>query len=99
MRAICDRHGILFISDEVICAYGRLGTMFGHQKYDYVPDIVTMAKGLSSGYQPIGGCLVRDEIADGPVPYDCGGEYDDAVESTITVRSIFGGICEVKAAS
>ena len=38
--------------------------MFGHQKYDYLPDIVTMAKGLSSGYQPIGGCLVRDEIAD-----------------------------------
>jgi len=64
VRAICDRHGILFISDEVICAFGRLGTMFGHQKYDYLPDIVTMAKGLSSGYQPIGGCLVRDEIAD-----------------------------------
>lgn len=64
VRELCDRHGILFISDEVICAYGRLGTMFGHQKYDYVPDIVTMAKGLSSGYQPIGGCLVRDEVAD-----------------------------------
>ncbi len=64
LRELCDRQGILFISDEVICAYGRLGTMFGHQKYDYVPDIVTMAKGLSSGYQPIGGCLVRDEIAD-----------------------------------
>ncbi|HWE60352.1 MAG TPA: aspartate aminotransferase family protein [Chloroflexota bacterium] len=64
VRALCDRHGILFISDEVICAFGRLGTMFGHQRYDYVPDIVTMAKGLSSGYQPIGGCLVRDEIAD-----------------------------------
>jgi hypothetical protein len=64
VRALCDRHGIVFISDEVICAYGRLGTMFGHEKYDYVPDIVTMAKGLSSGYQPIGGCLVRDEIAD-----------------------------------
>ncbi len=64
VRELCDRHGILFISDEVICAYGRLGTMFGHQKYDYVPDIVTMAKGLSSGYQPIGGCLVSDEVAD-----------------------------------
>lgn len=64
LRALCDKYGILLISDEVICAYGRLGTMFGHQKYDYVPDIVTMAKGLSSGYQPIGGCLVRDEVAD-----------------------------------
>ena len=63
LRDICDRYGILFISDEVICAFGRLGTMFGHQKFDYVPDIVTMAKGLSSGYQPIGGCMVRDEIA------------------------------------
>lgn len=64
VRTLCDRHGILFISDEVICAFGRLGTWFGHQRYAYVPDIVTMAKGLSSGYQPIGGCVVRDEIAD-----------------------------------
>ena len=63
VRELCDRHGILFISDEVICAFGRLGTMFGHQKYDYVPDMVTMAKGLSSGYQPVGGVVVRDEIA------------------------------------
>lgn len=72
LRELCDRHGILFISDEVICAYGRLGTMFGHQKYDYIPDIVTMAKGLSSGYQPIGGCLVRDEIADTFMDTDTG---------------------------
>jgi adenosylmethionine-8-amino-7-oxononanoate aminotransferase len=64
IRDICDRYGILFISDEVICAFGRLGTMFGHEKYNYSPDIVTMAKGLSSGYQPIGGTIVRDEIAD-----------------------------------
>ena len=64
VRELCDRYGILFISDEVICAFGRLGTMFGHQKYGYMPDIVTMAKGLSSGYQPIGGCLVRDAVAD-----------------------------------
>ena len=64
VRELCDRYDIVFISDEVICAFGRLGTMYGHQKYDYIPDIVTMAKGLSSGYQPIGGCLVRDEIAD-----------------------------------
>jgi adenosylmethionine-8-amino-7-oxononanoate aminotransferase len=64
VRELCDRHGILFISDEVICAFGRLGAWFGHQRYDYLPDIVTMAKGMSSAYQPIGGCLVRDTIAD-----------------------------------
>lgn len=64
VRELCDRHGILLISDEVICAFGRLGTWYGHQKYDYMPDIVTMAKGMSSAYQPIGGCLVRDAVAD-----------------------------------
>ena len=82
VRELCDRHGILFISDEVICAFGRLGTMFGHQKYDYVPDIVTMAKGLSSGYQPIGGCLVRDEIAD---------VFMDSDTRTFTHGITFGG--------
>ena len=82
VRAICDRYGILFISDEVICAFGRLGTMFGHQKYDYLPDIVTMAKGLSSGYQPIGGCLVRDTIAEA---------FMDADTCSFTHGVTFGG--------
>ena len=46
VREICDRYNVLLISDEVICAWGRLGEWFGAQKYDYVPDIITTAKGL-----------------------------------------------------
>jgi hypothetical protein len=71
VREICDRHGVLLISDEVICAYGRLGTMFGSQRYDYLPDILTSAKGLTSGYSPLGAVLCRDFIAEpflGPEP-------------------------------
>ena len=49
VREICDRHGVLLVSDEVICAFGRLGHFFGAERYDYVPDIITMAKGLTSG--------------------------------------------------
>ena len=52
VREICDRYGVLFVSDEVICAFGRLGTWFGGQKYDYVPDMITCAKGMTSGYAP-----------------------------------------------
>jgi hypothetical protein len=71
LREICDRYGVLLISDEVICAYGRLGTMFGSQRYDYVPDILTSAKGLTSGYSPLGAVLCRDFLAEpflGPEP-------------------------------
>jgi adenosylmethionine-8-amino-7-oxononanoate aminotransferase len=64
VREICDRHGILLISDEVICAYGRLGTMFGAQRYDYLPDMITSAKGLTSGYSPLGAVICRDFIAE-----------------------------------
>jgi hypothetical protein len=64
VREICDRYGVLLISDEVICAYGRLGTMFGSQRYDYVPDILTSAKGLTSGYSPLGAVLCRDFLAE-----------------------------------
>ena len=64
VRKICDRHGVLFVSDEVICAFGRLGTWFGGQKYDYVPDIITCAKGLTSGYAPLGAMIVSDRIAE-----------------------------------
>jgi adenosylmethionine-8-amino-7-oxononanoate aminotransferase len=62
VREICDRHDVLLVSDEVICAYGRLGTMFGAQKFDYQPDIITFAKGLTSGYSPLGGMLVSDRL-------------------------------------
>ena len=53
---------MLLVSDEVICAYGRLGTMFGCERYGYVPDIITSAKGLTSGYSPLGAVLVSDRI-------------------------------------
>ena len=70
VREICDRHDVLMVSDEVICAFGRLGTMFGCDKFGYVPDIITCAKGLTSGYSPIGAAIVSDRIAE---PFWTGG--------------------------
>ena len=64
MREICDRYGVLLVSDEVICAFGRLGHMFGCERYDYQPDMITCAKGLTSGYAPLGAMLVRDKVAE-----------------------------------
>lgn len=64
VREICDRHGVLLVSDEVICAFGRLGAMFGAERLGYQPDMITMAKGLTSGYAPLGGVLVGDHIAE-----------------------------------
>jgi adenosylmethionine-8-amino-7-oxononanoate aminotransferase len=55
VREICDRHGVLLIIDEVICGFGRTGKWFGVQNFDIEPDIMPMAKGLSSGYVPLGG--------------------------------------------
>jgi adenosylmethionine-8-amino-7-oxononanoate aminotransferase len=62
LREICDTHDVLLVSDEVICAYGRLGTMFGAQKFGYQPDIITSAKGLTSGYSPLGATLISDRV-------------------------------------
>jgi adenosylmethionine-8-amino-7-oxononanoate aminotransferase len=62
VREICDRYGVLLVSDEVICAFGRLGYYFGSQRYGYVPDIITFAKGATSGYSPLGGMIVRDHL-------------------------------------
>jgi adenosylmethionine-8-amino-7-oxononanoate aminotransferase len=62
VREICDRHGVLLVSDEVICAFGRLGYYFGCQRYGYQPDIITFAKGVTSGYAPLGGMMVSDTI-------------------------------------
>jgi adenosylmethionine-8-amino-7-oxononanoate aminotransferase len=62
VREICDRHDVLLVSDEVICAFGRLGTMFGSDKFGYVPDIITCAKGMTSGYSPIGAMVATDRI-------------------------------------
>jgi adenosylmethionine-8-amino-7-oxononanoate aminotransferase len=64
VREICDRHNVLLVSDEVICAFGRLGMTFGCDKFGYVPDMITCAKGMTSGYSPIGACIVSDRIAE-----------------------------------
>ena len=58
VREICDRHGVLLISDEVICSWGRLGHWFGCERYGYLPDIITTAKGLTSAYAPMGAMIV-----------------------------------------
>jgi adenosylmethionine-8-amino-7-oxononanoate aminotransferase len=62
VREICDRHDVLLISDEVICAWGRLGHYFGSQRYGYQPDIITIAKALTSAYVPMGGMIASDEV-------------------------------------
>jgi adenosylmethionine-8-amino-7-oxononanoate aminotransferase len=62
VREICDRYGVLLISDEVICAFGRLGHYFGSERFGYQPDIITFAKGLTSGYSPLGGMMVSDRL-------------------------------------
>jgi adenosylmethionine-8-amino-7-oxononanoate aminotransferase len=64
VREICDRYGVLLISDEVICSWGRLGHWFGCERYDYRPDIITTAKGLTSAYAPMGAVIVSDAIAE-----------------------------------
>ncbi|CDZ48219.1 aspartate aminotransferase family protein [Neorhizobium galegae] len=61
---ICKARNILLVADEVICGFGRLGHWFGHQYYGFEPDLAPIAKGLSSGYLPIGGVLVSDRVAD-----------------------------------
>jgi adenosylmethionine-8-amino-7-oxononanoate aminotransferase len=63
VRDVCDRYGILLISDEVICGWGRLGYYFGCQRYNYQPDIITMAKGLTSAASPMGAMVASDKIA------------------------------------
>jgi adenosylmethionine-8-amino-7-oxononanoate aminotransferase len=62
LREICDKHGVLLIADEVINGWGRSGKYFAIEHYGIVPDMVTMAKGLSSGYAPIAGVAVRDSV-------------------------------------
>jgi len=64
VREICDRHGVLLVSDEVICGFGRLGYMFGCERYGYQPDIITVAKGLTSGYSPLGGTIASDRLVE-----------------------------------
>ena len=81
VREICDRHGVLLISDEVICAWGRLGHWFGCERFGYLPDIITTAKGLTSAYIPMGAMIVSDRVAE---PFTTGG-------FTFTHGFTFGG--------
>ncbi|HJV86435.1 MAG TPA: aspartate aminotransferase family protein [Noviherbaspirillum sp.] len=64
VRALCDRYGILYIADEVMCGMGRTGTLYAVEQENVVPDIVTIAKGLGGGYQPIGAVLARGTLVD-----------------------------------
>jgi len=70
VREICDRHGILFIADEVMSGFGRTGKWFGVENHDVVPDMIATAKGITSGYLPLGALIVSDKIA---------AQYDDNV--------------------
>jgi adenosylmethionine-8-amino-7-oxononanoate aminotransferase len=63
LRDLCDRHGILLVSDEVICAFGRIGTWFGAQRLGYEPDMITFAKGLTGAHFPMGGVLISERVA------------------------------------
>jgi adenosylmethionine-8-amino-7-oxononanoate aminotransferase len=62
VREICDRYDVLLVSDEVICAFGRIGEYFACDAYGYVPDMITCAKGMTSGYSPIGATIVSDRV-------------------------------------
>ena len=62
VREICDEHDVLLVSDEVICAFGRLGHMFGAERFGYQPDIITCAKGITSGYAPLGAMIASDRL-------------------------------------
>lgn len=73
IQKICDEYGILLIADEVITGFGRLGQWFGSQHYGIRPDLMPFAKGVTSGYQPLGGVMLNDKVAD--VLIAKGGEF------------------------
>ena len=74
IQRIVDKYGILLISDEVICAFGRLGHWFAYEKFGYRPDLITFAKAVTSGYIPLGGVMVGDRVA--KVLIEQGGEFN-----------------------
>jgi adenosylmethionine-8-amino-7-oxononanoate aminotransferase len=82
LRSICDRYGVLLASDDVICAFGRLGRWFGFERVGAEPDIVTFAKGVTSAYAPLGGMIVRRPLVD---------ELLDSEIATFTHGATFGG--------
>ena len=73
IQRICSQYGILLVTDEVICGFGRLGQWFGADYYQVQPDLMTFAKGVTSGYLPLGGVMVGDRVGD--VLIDKGGEF------------------------
>jgi len=73
VERICRKYGILLVADEVICGFGRTGNWFGCETFGFTPDLIAMAKGMSSGYLPIGGVMVSDAVAQ--VMIDGGGEF------------------------
>lgn len=75
LRDICNKYGILLVSDEVICSFGRLGHWFGEGLTGVVPDIVTFAKGSTSGYAPLGGMIVREPLVEALYSSDKGGVF------------------------
>ncbi|MDA3628892.1 aspartate aminotransferase family protein [Saccharopolyspora sp. WRP15-2] len=81
VREICTEHDVLLVSDEVICAYGRLGHDFGANRYGYQPDIITVAKGLTSGYAPLGAMIADERLM---APFLSG-------DSSFTHGSTYGG--------
>jgi adenosylmethionine-8-amino-7-oxononanoate aminotransferase len=81
VREICDEYGILLVSDEVICSWGRLGYYFGVERFGVVPDVITTAKGLTSSYAPMGAVITRDSVAE---PFMSG-------KNTFTHGITFGG--------
>ena len=64
IREICDEHGVLLVADEVICGFGRVGDWFGTTRYGIEPDLMTMAKGITSAYAPLGACVASEKVAE-----------------------------------
>jgi adenosylmethionine-8-amino-7-oxononanoate aminotransferase len=81
VREICDEYDVLLVSDEVICAFGRIGSMFACNDFGYVPDIITCSKGMTSGYSPIGAMIAADRLFE---PFNDG-------KTTFTHGYTFGG--------
>jgi taurine---2-oxoglutarate transaminase len=81
VRALCDEYGIVFIADEVMCGFGRCGEWFAIDHWQVVPDLITFAKGVNSGYVPLGGVIINDAIADAfaLTPYPGGLTYSGHV--------------------
>jgi adenosylmethionine-8-amino-7-oxononanoate aminotransferase len=82
LREICDRHGVLLILDEIITGFGRTGKMFAAEHWDVIPDIMTVAKGLSSGYAPIAATICREQIA---------AQFNSAADLALGHLLTFGG--------